>query len=1145
MQIRLLLGPAGSGKTHRCLAEIRAALSASPEGLPLLLLAPKQTTYQLERQLLAEGSPAGYTRLHILSFERLARFIFERVGRAPPALLNEEGRRMVLRGLLARARDDLKLFRASARLAGFAQQLSLVLREFQREQLTPDNLLEFARRAAESQGLSHKLHDLALMLREYLDWLAAHDLQDADCLLSRASEALGAPPTAAAAPAPTFAEDQLFLPITSCRGGPLLAQHLWVDGFAEFSEQELALLAALLPRCGGATLALCLDPDARHDSWLSHWSVVRQTVERCRKKFGSLPGTEVLIAPLRREESKGRFPLSPVLRHLEQHWASPQPFPTGRHPELAGSLRVVACGEPEAEATVAAREIMRYVRGGGRYREVTVLVRRLETYYQPLQRVFSRYGIPFFLDRRESVAHHPLAELTRSALRTTAFGWQQDDWFAALKTGLVDAPEEDIDRLENEALARGWRGAAWQTPLEIPEDPRQTAWVQTLQQRLLPPFKQLAADLAASRNKPSGPQLAAALRELWAGLGVEERLDEWAASESAGADTSLPGSVHATVWEQMNGWLQNVELAFANEHLSLREWLPVLEAGLAGLTVGLIPPALDQVLLGAIDRSRNPDIKVALILGLNENVFPARPEPTALLTDTERLALEKCDLHIGASPRHQLVRERYYAYLACTRARERVVLTFAQRDAREAPLSPSPFLARLKQLFPSLEFETAPSQPDWRESEHLVELIGPMLRLHRRRISQPGSVPSGFEQAPLFARRLEQLRHYRPAGEPEPLSSELAARLYGPVLRTSVSRMEQFAACPFKFFVHSGLRAEERKTFELDVKEQGSFQHDVLARFHEELRQEHKRWRDIPPGEARERIARVAHDLAGSYREGLFESDEQARFTARVLTESLQDFVETLVRWMHEQYQFDPVAVELPFGGEDASPSWDIELEHGHRLELHGRIDRVDLCRNGEEAWCVVVDYKSSLKQLDSLLLAHGLQLQLLAYLSVLRRWPNPTETFGVKRLAPAGVFYVNLRGKYDFESNREDALAEPEQARKLAYRHAGRFDASALPILDSRPGVKQGDQFNFRFTNDGRLYQRGAEALETRDFAALVDSVETHLRNMGSQVYAGNVEVSPFRKGTMVACDQCEYRALCRVDPWTHKYRILKAVKP
>ena len=86
----------------------------------------------------------------------------------------------------------------------------------------------------------------------------------------------------------------------------------------------------------------------------------------------------------------------------------------------------------------------------------------------------------------------------------------------------------------------------------------------------------------------------------------------------------------------MDAWLDNVALAFADEALPLREWLPVLEAGLANLTVGVIPPALDQVLIGAIDRARNPDLKLALVLGVNESVFPAAPAAPVILTDADR-----------------------------------------------------------------------------------------------------------------------------------------------------------------------------------------------------------------------------------------------------------------------------------------------------------------------------------------------------------------------------------------------------------------------------------------------------------------------------------------------------------------------------
>src|SRR3989442_8852560 len=101
MPTRFLLGPAGSGKTFRCLAEVHAELRSAPEGLPLVLLAPKQATFQLERQLLAAPSLPGYVRLQIFSFERLAEFVLAQFAVSPSKLLSDEGRVMVLRALLA------------------------------------------------------------------------------------------------------------------------------------------------------------------------------------------------------------------------------------------------------------------------------------------------------------------------------------------------------------------------------------------------------------------------------------------------------------------------------------------------------------------------------------------------------------------------------------------------------------------------------------------------------------------------------------------------------------------------------------------------------------------------------------------------------------------------------------------------------------------------------------------------------------------------------------------------------------------------------------------------------------------------------------------------------------------------------------
>src|SRR5262249_29555571 len=152
------------------------------------------TTFQLERQLLSDGNLHGYTRLYILSFERLAHWLFDQLGKTPPELLAEEGRVMVLRALLAQNRDHLKVFRASARLTGFATQLGELFAELQRNLLTPAALLELAARVRSPEGLASKLDDLARLLEDYQAWLEAHQLQDAERLLSAATELIRSQP---------------------------------------------------------------------------------------------------------------------------------------------------------------------------------------------------------------------------------------------------------------------------------------------------------------------------------------------------------------------------------------------------------------------------------------------------------------------------------------------------------------------------------------------------------------------------------------------------------------------------------------------------------------------------------------------------------------------------------------------------------------------------------------------------------------------------------------------------------------------------------------------------------------------------------------------------------------------------------------
>jgi ATP-dependent helicase/nuclease subunit B len=1136
VQARFLLGPAGSGKTFHCLDEIRNALLEDPDGPPLLLLAPKQATFQLERQLLADSSLSGYTRLQILSFERLGEYILSELNPAPPHWLDDEGRVMVLRALLAQKRSELRLFPASARLPGFAAQLGLLLREFQRHQISPDRLFALAEKIDKPARLRDKLHDFALLSRAYLAWLKEHQLHDANSLLDLATTVLR----------------------SNSQPNPRLGlAGLWLDGFAEMTAQELDLLVALVPLCSRATLAFCLDavPQAE-PSWLSTWTVIGRTFLRCRHRLGGIRGVDVSVEVFKRSPRKSRFSENAVLAHLERNWAKSSAFegeisrePGTRNPELC----LASCPDPEAEAILAAREIRRFVRNGGRFRETAVLVRSLDRYTTTLRRVFDRYDIPFFLDRRESVAHHPLAELTRCALRTVAFGWRQADWFGALKTGLVPAREDEIDWLENVALESGWEGHFWLQPIELQPDgscksmshmQHGFAEAERLRQRLVPPFTSLSQQTSAPLN---GIQLSTAIRELWGTLEVNKTLDRW---NEARLKSNVRNEIHLTVLDQMESWLDNLALAFPNETLPVRDWLPILEAGLASLSVGVIPPTLDQVLIGAIDRSRNPDLKLAIVLGLNEGVFPAAPTDDPLLTDLDREALASLGTELGTAARHRLGHEWFYGYIACTRASQRLVLACAQFDSQGNKLNRSPLFDHVERLFPNLKVEEWEPPAGFGEIEHVNEIMPATIQLAagqaasrtpeverrtqnaERQVGRPADTVDELLALPELADVLAKARQMAEAVESPGLSSAAAERLYGRELATSVGALEDFAACPFRFFIGRGLRAAERKRFELDARERGSFQHEVLTLFHNELVAERRKWRDLSVDEARERVCRIGRELLPAYRNGLFTANNTQRFAGEMLQASLETLISALVGWARD-YQFDPELVEAAFGPPNAPwPAWRIDIGDTRALLLRGRVDRVDVWRDRATgaALFVVVDYKSSSRKPDRLKLYHGVQLQLPVYVAALEQLPEVRNTLRASSLAPAGVFYINLRGEFASARTRAEAMEDSALKSRLAFQHFGRYDAAVLKKLDPHSA---GEQF--------RTTSRSQDRMDSKGFRDLLDRTVENLRRLGSDIFSGKIAPDPYRKGSETACDYCDYASVCRFDPWTQPFRALQ----
>ena len=132
VQARFLLGPAGSGKTFRCLAEIRAALAENPEGRAADL-ARAQTGHVPARTPVARRSlGARFQRLHAPAYFFLrpagaSSFLKICIVAPPKLLVRRRPASWFCAPCCCGTSDELKLFRGSARRPGFAQELGQLL----------------------------------------------------------------------------------------------------------------------------------------------------------------------------------------------------------------------------------------------------------------------------------------------------------------------------------------------------------------------------------------------------------------------------------------------------------------------------------------------------------------------------------------------------------------------------------------------------------------------------------------------------------------------------------------------------------------------------------------------------------------------------------------------------------------------------------------------------------------------------------------------------------------------------------------------------------------------------------------------------------------------------------------------------------
>jgi len=1143
LSLRFILGRAGSGKSFTCLSEMAGELEAFPEGHPLILLVPEQASFQAERDLVVACAGKGFMRAQVLSFRRLAYRVLREAGGAARAHIGELGKRCVLRRLLQLRQGELKVFQSPATRAGFADSLARAVGEMKTYCIGPEDLAAPAAelRKAGAALLADKLDDLRLLFNDLEQFLASRFIDPDDYLSLLAGRLPRAATTAGA--------------------------EVWVDGFTGFTPQEYGVLAALLHAARRVNVSLCIDDlslaGAIDES--DPFYPVRETYEQLcviTANEGMRVDRPVLLS-----DSAPRF-RSAAIAHLERHFFR-RPAP----PLAAGGAEVTVAyaANRTAEVEGAAREMIRLARDSGyRWREMVVLSRDLSLYAGLVANIFADYGIPAFIDQKRPALHHALPELVRSAFEVAVRDWTYDPVFRYLKTDLAALTREEVDILENYVLAHGIRGGRWTDgrpwqyrqrrfleeddsvsgASEAEADGRELAEVNRIRDRAT---GSLGRFCTAVREAVDGREITAALFDLLTGLAVPEQLERWsAAAEKEGRLEEA--QEHAQVWVEFVELLDQLVEVIGDEAISLEEYAAVLDEGLAHLRLSLIPPGLDQVVVGSLDRSRSPGARSAIVLGVSEGLLPARSIEQGILTDAEREKLAAAGLKFAPGARRRSFEEQSLIYVALTRAGERLTLSCPLADDEGGATAPSPVLAQIRALLPGAAEAVWPVEPGEGQSANLdfVTRPGRTLshlagRLREARAGRPvdplwRDLYTWFvtgEHRDSAARTLSGLFYQNSAGR---LPGRLSRALYGRKLVTGVSGIEKFRSCPFAYFLTYGLKLRDRAVFKLSPPDLGQFFHAALKLFGEDLQEKGLDWGKL----SRENCRHLADEVVDRLAPRLLNEILLSTARQRYLTGKLKRIVRRAATVLAEHGRrgcFRPVGLELAFAPGGGLPAATFVLPDGSEMVLTGRIDRVDTAPGEDgEIYLRIIDYKSGRPDFRLSDVWHGLKLQLLTYLNVAL---DEAEKLVGRSCLPAAILYFHIHDPVISAAGPmpADAVAK-EILKSLKMKGLVLADPAVIEMLD--PALSgHSDLVPVQIKKGGGLGEHSA-AISLEQFELLRSHLRSQLLSAGEEIMSGTVDISPYRQGKFRCCQYCDYRPVCFFDVLVegNRYRILHPEK-
>jgi ATP-dependent helicase/nuclease subunit B len=1042
---------------------------------------------------------------------------------------------MIVHRILRDNQSKLQLFGTETTLSGLSRQMAQTITELHKYAKTPDDidrLLTELSKDEQHHLTSMKFTDIGLVFREYLKFIEG-DFIDPDAQLTHACGAVSASNLAQGA-------------------------KLWIDGFAGFTTAEFAILSELLKVVKDAHIALCLDPsniDIKNPDIekLDEAGMFNPTERVYCDLFELVKKSRLQVAEPVILEKAVRFSRCSELAHVEQHIFKLQTAKMS----ASDNIRIISAPNERAEVQFVCRQILQLVRDKDfRYRDVAVVASDIDRYEHYIRAYFEDYGVPYFIDKRRPLNHHPVVQLVSSALQAVIGGFMYSDIFAYLKSDLVPIDNYDIDLLENYCLAFGISAHDWQSdnPWHFagPDNKRfDEQRINDIRVKVSRPLLELREGLCPS-DKPvkalGAEKFTNIIFDLLDQLNVKQTIGSWIKQANDTKDPAIADE-HRQFYNQFLDIFDELAEVFAGQTMIAEDYFAILQSAFSQMTLAFIPPALDQVLVGSIERSRHPDLRAVFLIGATQRQFPVPVASDSILTDEDRIAAESADFPLAATSSQTLAERQYLAYIAFTRPSEYLWVTYPSVDDKGTAVPPSQFIGDLESLFDNLSEESiADKQIDIENAFNQAELADLICgELGKDYILSEAGENSQYNElldvickdeqlSGLGSKVLYALSYNNNAS----LETNTVNELFGRRIQTSATRLGTFAACPYQYFARYTLELKERQEFKFEPLDLGAFYHRVLDVL---LKRLNERGKDFAAIDDSELIEILREEIEKLTKKDSFISNFVSRrgyneFIINSAGKVLEECVLAIAQ-MVRAGSFRPKFSEVAFGkagvNKEALGDYKLILPGKRELLLDGKIDRLDFADVGGKQITLVFDYKRRETSFSWAESYHGLDIQLPIYMLAVR---NAADV-GIRNVV--GAFYMPI--EVSLKQTALDKLSVKSDS--FDYKAKGVFDGEFYLQLDGQTDSGWSRFYNFRITAKDKQYGNYANsgALNTNHFKKLLRFTKWKITQLAQEIVSGKIDVSPYRLGQESPCSYCKYKPVCRFDWQINDYNLLESL--